>query len=68
MTKPDGSMDGRLLRCHKLHLGLYTRVAKDVRATAGYISLVAAGKRQNDKIRQAILTELWRIEKIKNVD
>jgi hypothetical protein len=55
-----------LLRCHRLHLGLYARVAKNLETTSGYISLVAAGKRQSERIRHAILSELRRIERIKN--
>jgi len=59
-------LDDRLLRCHRLHKGLYARVARNVDAAASYVSLVAAGKRQNETIRQAILAELNRIERTKN--
>ena len=57
--------DNRLLNHHQLHLGLYARVAKQVNASASFVSLVAAGKRHNEKIRRALLTEIRRIERIK---
>jgi hypothetical protein len=59
--------DDRLLHCHKLHLGLYARVAKNVDASATYISLVAAGKRRSERIKKAIMAELKRIEGIRTV-
>jgi len=59
-------VDDRLLRCHGLHVGLYARVAKNLDISPSYVSRVATGKRQNETIRQAILAELRRIERVKN--
>jgi hypothetical protein len=58
--------DDRLLRRHRLHVGLYARVAKNLNLTSSYVSLVAAGKRHNDRIKRAIVSELRRIDQIRN--
>ena len=58
--------DDRLLDCHRLHLGLYARVAEELDLAPSYISLVAAGKRQSERVTRAIVAELKRIDRIRN--
>ena len=58
--------DERLLRLHRLHLGLYARVAKKLNVTQSYVSHVANGRRRNDKIMAALLRELDRLSKLEN--
>jgi len=58
--------DDRLLHCHRLHLGLYARVAEDLDLAPSYVSLVAAGERQSERIKQAIVSELRRIDRLRN--
>jgi hypothetical protein len=43
--------DERLLRGHRLHLGLYARVEKNLNTNPSYISLVFARKRRIEGIR-----------------
>ena len=67
MTKQNknGHMNGRNgeveLRWHRLHLGLYARVAKRLHVNPSYVSRVARGKRQSEDVRKALLNELARI-------
>ena len=49
------------LRIHKRHLGLYARVADELGVSPSYVSLVANGMRQSEKIRRALVTEIARI-------
>jgi DNA-binding transcriptional regulator YdaS (Cro superfamily) len=51
-----------LLICHKRHLGVYQRVARDLGVHPSYVSRVANGARRSEKIKRAILTELARIQ------
>ena len=51
-----------LLRRHRLHEGLYARVAKKLKVDASYVSRVAEGERQSEKILTGIVEELRRIE------
>ncbi len=53
------------LRWHRLHLGLYARVAKRLHVNPSYVSRVARGKRQSDDVRKALLQELTRINQAK---
>jgi hypothetical protein len=55
------SNEHRLLRLHKRHLGLYARVAVELGVSASYVSLVANGMRQSEKIREVLLAEIARI-------
>ena len=57
-----GSDDRRLLQLHQRHLGLYARVAKKLRFTAGMVSRVATGQRTNHKIMMQLLQELRRLK------
>jgi hypothetical protein len=51
-----------LLRRHRLHEGLYARVAKKLRLHPSYVSRVLKGERKSDRIMSAVITELRRIE------
>jgi hypothetical protein len=61
-TKPKKPADAdHLLRIHKLHLGLYARVADNLGVSPSYVSLVANGMRRSDKIRQLLVREIAKI-------
>ena len=47
-----------LLETHRLHLGLYRRVAERLGVDASYVSKVASGTRSCDSVRRMLLTEL----------
>jgi len=53
------------LEWHRLHLGLYARVAKRLHVNPSYVSRVARGKRQSEDVKQALLHELARINQSK---
>jgi len=53
------------LKWHRLHLGLYARVAKRLRVNPSYVSRVARGKRQSDEVKKALLQELARISQLR---
>jgi hypothetical protein len=68
MTKQNknGHVDGEAqLKWHRLHLGLYARIAKRLRINPSYVSRVARGKRQSDDVKKALLQELSRINQVK---
>lgn len=50
-----------LLRVHKLHLGLYARVAEDLGVSPSYVSLVANGIRRSEKIHRVLIQEIAKI-------
>ena len=52
-----------LLRKHRLHDGLYSRLAKKLGLDPSYISRVAKGERRSERILNAIVAELRRIER-----
>ena len=56
--------DEALLRAHRLHDGVYRRVAKKPGIDPSYVSRVTAGKRQSEEIRRALLDELRRIQSL----
>ena len=56
------SNNQRLLELHQQHIGLYARVAKILGVSPGYVSLVASGRRQSDKIKVSLLKELRNIK------
>ena len=59
---PKNEMNGdRFLHVHKLHLGLYARVATQLGVSPSYVSLVANGIRRSDKIRRVLVQEISRI-------
>lgn len=51
----------RLLELHRKHLGLYQKIADSLSVAPSYVSLVAGGKRNSDKIMDALLKELRKI-------
>jgi hypothetical protein len=53
--------DDRLLELHQLHLGLYARLGRKLQVTPGYVSRVASGKRQSEKVKTALVKELRRL-------
>ena len=53
-----------LLRAQVLHHGVYLRVANKLSIDPSLVSRVAAGKRQDEKIRGAILDELRKIQSL----
>ena len=54
--------DEALLEAHKLHLGLYRRVANKLGVSASYVTRVAGGERNDLKIRRALVHELRKIQ------
>lgn len=52
-----------LLRWHKLHIGVYARVAKRLSVDSSYVSRVANGKRQSGTIEHALLNEISSIQR-----
>ena len=61
--RADQDKSQSLLRKHRLHAGLYARVAKMLGVDVSYVSRVANGKRTSERIMSAILEELRRIER-----
>lgn len=60
--KPKHKLDEEhLLRIHKLHLGLYARVADDLGVSPSYVSLVANGMRRSDRIRHVLAQHIAKI-------
>jgi hypothetical protein len=55
--------DKALLKAHRLHEGLYRRVAKKLGVDPSYVSRVAAGARKGAKVRDALLDELRKIQR-----
>ena len=55
----------RLLEIHKLHLGLYARVADLLGLSPSYVSLVASGNRHSDKVRRALVKEIAKIQTVR---
>jgi hypothetical protein len=53
-----------LLAAHKLHDGVYRRVAKKLGIDPSYVSLVATGKRQGETVRRTLLDELHKIQSL----
>jgi transcriptional regulator with XRE-family HTH domain len=52
----------RLLRKHRLHDGVYVRVAKRLGVHPSYVSKVAKGKAVSVEVSRGLLKELQRIE------
>jgi DNA-binding transcriptional regulator YdaS (Cro superfamily) len=57
----NGINEERLLRIHKLHLGLYARVADDLGISPSYVSLVANGMRRSAQVRRVLAQEIAKI-------
>lgn len=66
MKKKSAARNGNaLLAWHLLHRGVYARVARKLGIDASYVSRVAAGQRESDRIRKALLAELERIHRLR---
>jgi hypothetical protein len=52
-----------LVKAHKLHLGVYRRVAAKLGIDHSYVCRVAAGTRKVPGIRRALLDELRKIQR-----
>jgi DNA-binding transcriptional regulator YdaS (Cro superfamily) len=61
----DGSKKRALLRWHKLHTGVYDRVARKLGVHPSYVSKVIAGRRSSDKVETAVMAELNRIKDLR---
>jgi hypothetical protein len=53
-----------LLKAHRLHAGLYHRVADKLGVDSSYVSRVATCQRRGPKIQRALLDELHQIQLI----
>jgi len=53
----------RLLEIHRLHDGLYARVAQRLGVDPSYVSRVARDERQSPKVKAVLLADLLTIEK-----
>ena len=64
--KANGKSNGdALLSWHLQHRGVYARVARKLDIDASYVSRVAAGERESDRIRKALVLELERIHRMR---
>ena len=50
-----------LLKWHRLHNGVYARVARRLGVDPSFVSRVAKGERRSEKIQEALVSELTRI-------
>lgn len=50
---------------HIHYRGLYSRVARRLGIDRSYVSRVASGERESEKVKAALLKEIQRIEKLK---
>jgi hypothetical protein len=57
----DGARLESLLDVHRLHHGIFARVAQTLSVDPSYVSRVANGKRRSPEIEQALARELRRI-------
>jgi hypothetical protein len=56
--------DKALLKAHRLHIGVYRRVAHKLGVNPSYVSRVASGTRKNLAVRRALLDELRKIQRL----
>ena len=61
--KSPTTLRGYLLKLHRLHEGLYARIARRTGVDASYVSRVARGERRSSKISTALFADLASIEK-----
>jgi transcriptional regulator with XRE-family HTH domain len=59
----DNKFDEALLKAHRLHAGVYRRVADKLGVDPSYVSRVAAGKRKGPDIQRAVVDELCKIQR-----
>jgi hypothetical protein len=51
----------KLLQSHRLHLGVYQRVAHDLHVDPSFVSRVANGQRESKEVMRELVRELGRI-------
>jgi predicted transcriptional regulator len=54
-----------LIRWHKLFVGVFSRVAKNLALDPSYISRVASGERKSPEVINALMEEINRLDKLK---
>jgi DNA-binding transcriptional regulator YdaS (Cro superfamily) len=59
----DTKRDKALLKAHRLHAGVYRRVADWLGVDPSYVSRVVAGKRKGPEVQRAVLDELRKIQR-----
>jgi transcriptional regulator with XRE-family HTH domain len=59
----DTKHDKALIKAHRLHAGVYRRVADKLGVNPSYVSRVATGKRKGVRVRSALLAELRKIQR-----
>jgi len=64
MSRANRKSDERLLKIHQLHLGLYARISKQLGVTASYVSRVARGERQSERVTAALVRELRKLSQL----
>ena len=52
-----------LLRAHRLHSGMYARIAQKLGVDPSFVSRVANGERQSQEVKSALLSALATIRK-----
>jgi len=55
--------DEALLKAHRLHAGVYRRVADKLGVDPSYVSRVAVGERKVPEIQHALFVELRKIQR-----
>jgi predicted transcriptional regulator len=53
-----------LLKWHRLHHGIYARVARRLEVDPSFVSRVANGERNSDSIQHALVNEIVRIHRM----
>jgi hypothetical protein len=56
--------ENALLKAHRLHAGIYRRVADQLGVESSYVSRVATGKRKGTEVRRALLAELHKLQRL----
>ena len=59
----NGNGTHALLKWHRLHHGIYARVARRLDVDPSFVSRVANGERTSHTIQQALVTEIERIQR-----
>lgn len=53
-----------LLKWHRMHHGIYARVARRLEVDPSFVSRVANGERNSDSIEHALVSEIVRIHRM----
>ena len=64
MSRANRKSDERLLKIHQLHLGLYARISTQLGVTASYVSRVARGERQSERVTASLVRELRKLSQL----